>query len=67
MCELGYETTPEEMTWRLQSILENFSYKTLVAEVEGEICGMIGTFVQPSYEHDDRKRREDAVLVGPSW
>lgn len=63
MSELGYETTPEEMKSRFQSILENSAYKTLVAEIDGEICGMIGTLVQPGYEHNDPSGRIAALVV----
>ncbi len=41
--ELGYETTSAEMESCLISILKDPRYKTLVAQIEGKICGMLGT------------------------
>jgi len=57
MCELGYDTTPAEMRRRLKSILCDVRYRTLLAELDGNVCGMIGTLAHPSYEHDDPSGR----------
>ncbi len=57
MCELGYETKRTEMETRLKSILSNPAYKTLVAIMDGRVCGMIGTLTYPSYEHSDPSGR----------
>jgi hypothetical protein len=48
MCELGYETTTAEMRQRLKSILTNARLRTFVAEIDGVICGMIGTLAHPT-------------------
>ncbi len=61
--ELGYATTPEEMKLRLRSILGTPAYKTLVAEVDGEVRGMIGTLFQPGYEQNDLGGRICALVV----
>jgi N-acetylglutamate synthase-like GNAT family acetyltransferase len=63
MCELGYNTTPTEMVSRLQPILTNRSYKTLVAVSDGGVCGMIGTIFYPSYEHNTPSARIVALVV----
>lgn len=63
MCELGYKTTAAQMKKRLESILANSDYQTFVATTNDEICGMIGTVSQPSYEHDDRGGRILALVV----
>ncbi len=63
MCELGYPTTAVEMEQRLTSILANSSYKTLIAIVDGRACGMIGTIVQSSYEHNDPGGRILALAI----
>ena len=63
MCELGYETTSEQMTARLKSILAEPRYQTFVATVDGAVCGMIGIFSYPSYEHDDAGARIVALVV----
>jgi GNAT superfamily N-acetyltransferase len=63
MCQLGYETTPAEMEERLRVVLDNSAYTTLLAESAGGVCGMIGTFSQPSYEHNDLSGRIIALVV----
>jgi ribosomal protein S18 acetylase RimI-like enzyme len=63
MCELGYETSDAEMESRLKSILKDAAYQTFVAEVDGSVCGMIGTFAQASYEHNDPSGRILALVT----
>jgi ribosomal protein S18 acetylase RimI-like enzyme len=63
MCELGYDTTPAEMRRRLKSILCDVRYRTLLAELDGKVCGMIGTLAHPSYEHDDPSGRILALVT----
>jgi len=63
MCELGYETTTAEMCQRLASILSDARYSTFVAEIEGRVCGMIGTFAYPGYEHNDLSGRILAMVT----
>ena len=63
MCELGYETTPAEMETRLVSIRSLPAYQTLVAVIDGRVCGMIGTAAQPSYEHNDLTGRILALVI----
>jgi len=66
MCELGYRTTPVKMRQRLKPILCDVRYRTLVAEVEGKVCGMIGMLAYPSYEHDDLSGRILALVTLPT-
>ena len=63
MCELGYETKRTEMETRLKLILSNPAYKTFVAIMDGCVCGMIGTFTYPSYEHNDPSGRIVALVT----
>ena len=63
MCELGYETTSEEMTARLKSILLDPPYSTFVAEIDNQVCGMIGTLTHASYEHNDPSGKIVALVV----
>jgi ribosomal protein S18 acetylase RimI-like enzyme len=63
MCELGYETKRAEMEMRLKLILSNPAYKTFVAVMDGHLCGMIGTFTYPSYEHNDPGGRILALVT----
>ena len=63
MCELGYETTSEEMMARLKSILLDPRYSTFVAEIGNQVCGMIGTLTHASYEHNDPSGKIIALVV----
>ena len=63
MCELGYKTTPAQMRRRLQSILCDVRYRTFLAEVDGKVCGMIGTLAYTSYDHDDPSGRILALVT----
>lgn len=63
MGELGYETGAEEMSGRLQSILPDAPYKTLVAVLNGKVCGMIGTISHSSYMHNDLSGKIVALVV----
>jgi ribosomal protein S18 acetylase RimI-like enzyme len=63
MCELGYETTSDEMRERLKSILRDARYSTLVAKIRKELCGMIGTLTHVSHEHNDLSGRIVALVV----
>ena len=63
MCELGYDTQRIEMETRLTLILSNPAYKTFVAIMDGRLCGMIGTFTYPSYEHNDPGGRILALVT----
>ena len=62
-CELGYKTTDVEMATRLKTVLKDVRYKTLVAEIGGKLCGMIGTVSQSSYLHNDFSGRIIALVV----
>jgi len=63
MCELGYETTESEMQMRLERIANDNRYRTFVAVHDGEVCGMIGTLISLSYEHNDLGGRILALVT----
>jgi ribosomal protein S18 acetylase RimI-like enzyme len=63
MCELGYETTSAEMRRRLKSILNDTRYRTFVAEIDNQVCGMIGTLAHTSHEHNDFSGKIIALVV----
>jgi hypothetical protein len=50
---LGYPTSSSQMQKRLESILGDQHYATLVACDAEQIVGFIGTRVGPLYESDD--------------
>src|SRR5205823_6508614 len=63
MCELGYETGNAEMHSRLQVILGNAGYRTIVAEVDNKLCGMVGMLTHASHEHNDPSGKIIALVV----
>ena len=63
MTGLGYATKTSEMSERLQSILANPHFATLVAVNGEEVSGMIGLFAHSSYEHNDLSGRILALIV----
>ena len=63
MCELGYETTSDQMRARLKSILPYALYSTFVARIGKELCGMIGTLTHMSHEHNDLSGKIVALVV----
>src|SRR5947207_9484436 len=62
ICELGYETTNAEMRQRLKSILPVARLRTFVAEIDDEVCGMIGTLTHASHEHNDCSGKITALV-----
>jgi GNAT superfamily N-acetyltransferase len=63
MGELGYPTTPKEMELRFNKINSNPLYKTIVAEIDGVIVGMIGMFLGFGYEKNEDYIRIIAFVV----
>src|SRR5436305_2674338 len=63
MSELGYETRVAEMEMRLEPILKDSAYQTLVAINHGKVCGVIGTVCHLSHEHNDVGARIIALVV----
>ena len=63
MGQLGYKTKTSEMETRLDAILPDPRYYTLVALIDDKVCGMIGTFFHRSYEHNDLSARILALVV----
>jgi GNAT superfamily N-acetyltransferase len=63
MTELGYPTRSSEMKMRMEAIAADPRYRTFVAVKDLEVCGMIGTFCNYSYEHNDPGGRIIALVV----
>src|SRR5439155_19241972 len=63
MCELAYETTATEMRRRLKSIFSDARFRTFVAEIDDQVCGMIGTLTHASHEHNDFYGKIVALVV----
>jgi len=66
-CELGYETTIEQMEERMDVISKLENYWTYVAELEQQIVGYIGLVKSYSWEHDGHFLRIAALVVKKDW
>jgi GNAT superfamily N-acetyltransferase len=64
MAELGHPATLEQVRARLARITGNDDYATRVAEVHGQVVGMIGLQRGWAYEHDRPFVRILALVVG---
>jgi ribosomal protein S18 acetylase RimI-like enzyme len=63
MRELGYETARAQMRQRLKSILSDGGFRTFVAEIDDQVCGMIGTLRHARHEHNDPSGKIIALVV----
>lgn len=67
MGELGYPTTEIEMDQRFKKINANPLYNTIVAEINGEIVGMIGIIIGYRYEKNEDYIRIVALVVASDY
>ena len=65
--ELGYPSTVSKVSDRLSKINSNECYKTLIAEVDGEIIGFIGLCKLYAYEYDGAYVRIIALVVNEQY
>jgi GNAT superfamily N-acetyltransferase len=63
MTELGYPTSAEQMSERMTRIKSRSDFATFVADDDGEVVGMIGVCVRPSYEHNLSNGQITALVV----
>ena len=63
MTQLGYATSVDEMEERLAGILPHPDHMTYIAELEGEVVGMIGVGISRYYEKDGAYGRVLALVV----
>ena len=66
MGHLGYPTTAGQMAARLEPILSDPDYRTLVAEAGGGLVGMVGVFRGRAYSYDPPYARVLALVVDPA-
>ncbi|HEV3392446.1 MAG TPA: GNAT family N-acetyltransferase [Chthoniobacterales bacterium] len=52
MTQLGYSTRTSEMEMRMETICADKNYAAFVAISGGKVCGMIGTRISYSFEHN---------------
>ena len=67
MEQLGYPTSSENMQLRFNNIETKPNYRTLVAEYEGNIVGMVGLSINYTYEIDGSYARILAFVVNSSY
>jgi GNAT superfamily N-acetyltransferase len=67
MGELGYPTSVEEMKERYTYISSNKNYHTLVAELDGQVVGMIGLCIGYCYEKNELYVRIVAFVVDANY
>src|ERR1700731_4933120 len=63
MTQLGYPTRASEMEMRMETIGADKNYATFVAVSEGKVCGMIGTLMCYTYEHNGPSARILTLIV----
>jgi len=63
--ELGYPTATSQMRRRLEAILDDDDYQTLVACDDGQVLGFVGTRSGQLYEDDQRYGQIMALAVAP--
>lgn len=63
MTELGYPTTPGDMASRFEILNRHPDYKTLVAELNGELVGMAGLHKVLYFELNGAYMRIQAFVV----
>jgi GNAT superfamily N-acetyltransferase len=63
MSQLGYSTSANEMKERLRSILSTLSYMTFVAEIRGEVVGIVGIGIGCYYEKNGVYGRLLALVI----
>ena len=64
---LGYSTAPAQMQKRLQTILSNTDYATMVACDGDTLVGFIGTRTGPLYENDGQYGQIMALAVASDY
>ncbi len=67
MAHLGYPTSREEMAERMTRIGAREDFATFVAEVAGEVVGMVGAAIMPSYVRSAPNGQIMALVVAPSF
>ncbi len=64
MTELGYPSSIEDMSLRLEKISADSSYCALVAERDGRVLGMAGLHLEHYYEKNGSCARIISLVVG---
>ena len=65
--ELGYPSAPENVTDRLNKIMNDSNFKTFVAETNGKVVGFIGLCKSYAYEKNGCYVRIVALVVNEQY
>src|SRR5690554_6977436 len=65
--ELGYPSTEAEVKERLNNIIPDKNFKTLLAEVQGKVVGFIGLSKSYAYERNGCYVRIMALVVAREY
>jgi GNAT superfamily N-acetyltransferase len=65
--ELGYPTTSIEMLQRLEPILSNNTFKTIICELDGVVVGMAGGYRSSYYEKNGSYVRITALVTSEAY
>src|SRR3712207_8120134 len=63
MTELGYPTSTEAMSRRLEEISADPSYRALVAERDGQVLGMVGLHVERKIQVSGPRHTDGEILA----
>ena len=67
MVQLGYPTTEEEMRYRIENIMKDTHYETIVAEIDYKVVGMVGLYKGLFYEKNEVSIRIVAFVVDQNY
>ncbi|HEV2965464.1 MAG TPA: GNAT family N-acetyltransferase [Chthoniobacterales bacterium] len=67
MTQLGYSTRTSEMEMRMETICADKNYAAFVAISGGKVCGMIGTRISYSFEHNSPGAAILALVVSDKF
>ena len=67
LVELGYPTSPEQAAERIERIEQDPATLLIVAEVEGELAGLIALYVQNLVERDEPGCEVAGLVVGERY
>lgn len=65
--QLGYPASAEEMAERIETLSSMQEYITFVAEVRGDVVGLVGAYTGYSLEFNGMYGRLTALVVDEKW
>ncbi len=65
--QMGYPASPEEMSGRVRTLSSLPQYRTFVAEIDGDVVGLVGAYMGYSLETSGIYGRVTALVVDEKW